>query len=83
MKKYSHLLFAVLCLSSCDKLNDFFLPPIPKCEGKALQFDSVDDYVRVDDPFYEFSNEITVEWWANIDPSSGGGSGIGQGDRTR
>ncbi|WP_276132622.1 LamG-like jellyroll fold domain-containing protein [Polluticoccus soli] len=49
------------------------LPP-----AGALDFDGVDDYVRIANPYNSFGNELTVEWTAIIDPSSGMGSGISQ-----
>jgi hypothetical protein len=44
----------------------------------ALNFDGVNDYVTINNPFRAFNKEITVEWTANIDPTSVLGSGIGQ-----
>lgn len=82
MKKYSYLLIAAMFLLSWNN-HKHYNAPLSECEGGALQFDGVDDYVRVDHPFYEFTNQITVEWWANIDPSTGDGSGIGQADPTQ
>lgn len=44
----------------------------------ALNFDGTNDYVAINNPFTAFEKEITVEWNANIDPSSQMGSGISQ-----
>lgn len=63
MKKYSCLVIAVLFLFSCNKLKDYF-PPGSNCEGKALQFDGVDDYVSVNTaptPNY------TIEAWVKVE----------------
>ncbi|QMU30568.1 LamG-like jellyroll fold domain-containing protein [Adhaeribacter radiodurans] len=78
MKKYSLLIVTIVFLLSGNK-NYSYRPLLPECVGSSLEFDGVNDYVRIEHPFYNFSNEITVEWWANYDVvNSGGGSGIGQ-----
>jgi hypothetical protein len=79
MNKYRCLFIIVVFLSSCGKFHDFF-PPTTECKGSALQFDGSHDYVRVEYPFYEYSNEVTVEWWAKFDTDSQIGSGIGQAE---
>ena len=43
----------------------------------AYQFDGVNDYIQIDDPFYEFENEITVSWWVKVNNFQVG-SGISQ-----
>ncbi|MDB5230280.1 MAG: C-terminal target protein, partial [Chitinophagaceae bacterium] len=44
----------------------------------ALDFDGVNDYVRIANPYTSFDKELTVEWSVLIDPSSAVGSGISQ-----
>lgn len=47
--------------------------------GTALDFDGVDDYVDIMNPFTDYTNQITVEAWVNIQSVTSGGAGIGQG----
>ncbi|TVZ55206.1 putative secreted protein (Por secretion system target) [Lutibacter sp. Hel_I_33_5] len=38
--------------------------------GTALDLGADNDYVRIGDPFHEFSNQITVSWWVNFQGNS-------------
>lgn len=44
----------------------------------GLRFDGVNDYARVANPYASFAKEITVDFYADIDPASKIGSGISQ-----
>ncbi|MBT5419509.1 MAG: HYR domain-containing protein, partial [Candidatus Cloacimonetes bacterium] len=35
-------------------------------KGSALDFDGVNDYARINNPYYSFTDEITVSWWVNF-----------------
>ncbi|HEX6915128.1 MAG TPA: LamG-like jellyroll fold domain-containing protein, partial [Chitinophagaceae bacterium] len=49
------------------------------CAAAALNFDGINDYVSISNPFTAFNKEITVEWSVNLDPvSQTTGVGIGQ-----
>ncbi|WP_276134907.1 LamG-like jellyroll fold domain-containing protein [Polluticoccus soli] len=54
----------------------YTLKVVPPAGG--LQFDGVNDYVRVTAPYASFGKEITVDFYASIDPTSKIGSGISQ-----
>lgn len=51
---------------------------IAPAPATALDFDGVDDYVDISNPFTAYTNEITVEWWVNTNNIITSGQGIGQ-----
>jgi len=51
---------------------------IDATSGAALNFDGVNDQAVITNPYYQFSKEITVEWWVNPASFETLGSGIGQ-----
>ncbi|MBA3899945.1 MAG: HYR domain-containing protein, partial [Bacteroidetes bacterium] len=63
------------CFTGWTESSQFFFAGNP---GKALHFDGADDFVAVNNPFTNFTNEITVEWWVNPASFVTLGSGIGQ-----
>jgi hypothetical protein len=43
----------------------------------SLSFDGVDDYVRILNPYKDYTNQITVEWWTKRNGNLATGSGWG------
>jgi len=43
----------------------------------SLTFDGVDDYVRILNPYKDYTNQITVEWWTKRNGNLADGSGWG------
>ncbi len=60
-------------VSDTSATVSFFTTP-----GYALDFDGTDDYIRVDHPYTDFVDEITVELWINFDGLAGNFYALGQ-----
>jgi hypothetical protein len=45
--------------------------------GGSLVFDGLDDYVRILNPYKDYTNQITVEWWTKRNGNLTSGSGWG------
>ncbi|TAG54125.1 MAG: hypothetical protein EAZ27_09565, partial [Cytophagales bacterium] len=51
-------------------LSFLFSICVTNAQNNALDFDGIDDYVRISNPFTAFDKEITVESWIEFNSSS-------------
>ena len=69
--------YTVTLTGGCGTVTATGTITVNSIPATALNFDGVDDYVKVPNPYFTFNKEITVEWWVNL-AGAQLGSGIGQ-----